>query len=193
MSILTVNTGSMFSGKSTLLISQGEKHVKAGQRVLFIKPSFDDRYAENEVVTHDGIKVPAINVDAEKGLVDVINPREVDVVLIDEAQFFNKRLCNSIWWLLSKGIRVYVSGLDLNYLGDGFETMNEIMAMADKVNKLKAVCETCGADAVITGKRNFQGNFSDTSIVKLGAKETYMPLCRKCYFKYMLSGGLFDD
>lgn len=188
MAILTVNTGSMFSGKSTMLISQGEKHLKAGQRVLYIKPSLDDRYSENEIVTHDGLKVTALSLEISKRLTDVINPKEVDVVLIDEAQFFNKRICNSIWWLLSEGLKVYVSGLDLNFLGDGFETMNEIMAMADEVNKLKAVCESCGSDAVITGKRNFHEDVANVEIIELGTKETYIPLCRKCWFKYMTSG-----
>lgn len=188
MSILTVNTGSMFSGKSTMLISQGEKHVKAGQRVLYIKPSLDNRYSEDEIVTHDGLKVKALSLDINVRLSDVINSREVDVILIDEMQFFNKRICNSIWWLLSEGIKVYVSGLDLNFLGDGFDSMNEVMAMADKVNKLKAVCEHCENDAVITGKRNFSEDVEEVEIVKLGAKETYIPLCRKCWFKYMTSG-----
>lgn len=193
MSILTVNTGSMFSGKSTLLISQGEKHVKAGQRVLYIKPKIDDRYSEDEIVTHTGLKVKALNLDVNVAFVDVINPLEVDVVLVDEAQFFDKRICNSIWWLLYKNIRVYVSGLDMNFLSDGFETMKELMAMADKVNKLKAVCESCGEDAVVTGKRKFHEDVDSTEIVELGAKETYLPLCRSCYLKHMTSGGLFND
>lgn len=191
MAILTVNTGSMFSGKSTLLISQGEKHAKAGQRVLYIKPSLDDRYSEDEIVTHDGLKVKALNADTNKGLTKVIEPGDVDVVLIDEAQFFDKRICNSVWWLLSEGKRVYASGLDMNFLGDGFETMKELMAIADKVNKLKAVCESCGEDAVITGKRNFHKD-GEGSIVELGAKETYIPLCRKCYLKYMTGGRVVD-
>lgn len=188
MAMLTVNTGSMFSGKSTMLINQGEKHVKAGQRVIYLKPSLDNRYSEDEIVTHDGLKVKALNVEVAARLTDVINPREVDVVLIDEAQFFNKRIVNSIWWLLSEGVRVYASGLDLNFLGDGFETTNELMAVADKVNKLKAVCEECGQDAVITGKRNFSEVEGNSQVIELGAKETYIPLCRKCWFKFMTSG-----
>lgn len=188
MSTLTVNTGSMFSGKSTMLINQGEKHVKAGQGVIYIKPSLDNRYSEDEIVTHDGLKVKALSLDINVRLTDAINPKEVDVVLIDEVQFFNKRIVNSIWWLLSEGVRVYASGLDLNFLGDGFETTNELMAVADKVNKLKAVCEECGQDAVITGKRNFSEDIEEVEIIKLGAKETYIPLCRKCWFKFMTSG-----
>lgn len=183
MSILTVNTGSMFSGKSTLLISQGEKHAKAGQRVIYIKPDIDTRYSQHEIVTHEGIKVPALTVPTNRGLSDYICPKEVDVVLIDEAQFFTKRICNSIWWLLSEGVKVYVSGLDMNYMTDGFETMAELMCMADKVNKLKAVCECCGNDANLTGKRNFFGGKPSGNIVELGEKETYFPVCRSCFFK----------
>ena len=190
MSTLTVNTGAMFSGKSTLLISQGEKHLKAGQRVLFIKPALDNRYSETEVVTHDGIKVPAISLGINQSISSVIKSFEYDVVLIDEAQFFNKRICNGIWWLLSQGVKVYASGLDLNYLGDGFDTMNELMAMADKVNKLKGICEKCGSDSVITGKKSFMEEETDSgNIIELGAEEKYIPLCRSCWFKFMASGG----
>lgn len=185
MSILTVNTGSMFSGKSTLLISQGEKHVKAGQRVIYVKPDIDTRYSENEIVTHVGIKVPAITVPAHMGFSGYISPKKVDVVLIDEAQFFNKRICNSIWWLMSEGVKVYVSGLDMNYMTDGFETMAGLMCMADKVNKLKAVCECCGNDANMSGKRSFFNGRDKGKIIELGEKETYFPLCRSCFFKLM--------
>lgn len=192
MSTLTVNTGAMFSGKSTLLISQGEKHLKAGQRVLYIKPSFDDRYSENEIVTHDGIKVKALSIAATESLSNIIKPKTVDVVLIDEAQFFDKGICNSIWWLTSQGIRVYTSGLDLNYLGDGFETMNELMAMADKVNKLKGVCRHCGNDSVVTGKKGFgaEDDSVESKIIELGSEDKYIPLCRSCWFKFMASGGI---
>lgn len=183
MSTLTVNTGSMFSGKSTLLLSQGEKHAKAGQKVLYIKPDIDIRYSENEIVTHEGIKVPAVVVPTHTGLTECVCIKEVDVVLIDEAQFFNKRICNSIWWLLSEGVRVYVSGLDMNYMTDGFETMAELMCMADKVNKLKAVCECCGADANMSGKRSFFQGKDTGEILELGEKEKYFPLCRKCFLK----------
>lgn len=186
MSILTVNTGSMFSGKSTMLINQGEKHLKAGQKVLYVKPSIDTRYGEMEIVTHDGLRVPALSIGKGEALSEHIKSHSFDVVLIDEAQFFEKRICNGVWWLLSEGTKVYVSGLDLNFLGDGFETMAELMAMADKVNKLKAVCESCGKDAVITGKRRME----ETDLIDLGSKETYAPLCRSCWFKHVSKGGI---
>lgn len=190
MSTLTVNTGSMFSGKSTLLISQGEKHAKAGQRVLFIKPAIDNRYSESEVVTHGGLRVSALSLDISTALSSVIKPYEYDVVLIDEIQFFNKRICAGMWWLLSQGVVVYASGLDLNYLGDGFETMNEVLAMADKVNKLKGICGKCGKDSVLTGKKSFIESEEDSgNIIDLGSEDKYIPLCRECWFKSMTSGG----
>lgn len=190
---LVVNTGSMFSGKSTLLISQGEKHLKAGQRVLYIKPKFDDRYSEDEIVTHTGVTVPAMNIETHQQLKGLVNPAEYDVVLIDEVQFFTKRIVNSIWWLLSEGIKVYASGLDMDFLGDGFETTKELMAVADKVNKLKAVCEECGEDAVLTGKRALYDDGYSADVVQLGAKETYKPLCRKCYIYFMATKGAVLD
>lgn len=184
MSTLTINTGTMFSGKSTLLIGQGEKHLKASQRVLYLKPSLDNRYSENEIVTHAGEKVRAVNVAVDTPLKEVVNPNEVDVVLIDEVQFFDKTIVDSVWWLLEKGVQVYASGLDMSFMGEGFETSMHLMAIADKVNKLKAVCEECGNDSVVTGKRVI-----DTEVVQLGSKETYAPLCRKCYMKLMKSRG----
>ena len=186
MATLTVNVGAMFSGKSTLLISQGEKHVRAGQRVLYIKPSMDNRYSENEIVTHTGIRVKALNVETHEQLIKKINIKEVDVVLIDEVQFFTGRIVDSVWALLEKGIRVYCSGLDMNYLGEHFETTSRLMAISDKVNKLKAVCEGCGSDAVLTGKRNAGAS---SEVVQLGAEETYKPLCRKCFIKECVCNG----
>lgn len=194
MSTLTINTGPMFSGKSTLLIAQGEKHIKAGQRVIYIKPEMDNRYSENEIVTHSGIKVNAVCVSKDNRLLDGIIFNNYDVILIDEIQFFNKNICNEIWGLLSKGIKVYVSGLDLTYLGDGFETMFELLAMADKVNKLKGICINCGDESVITGKKTFMIDLLSKSddVVDVGADDKYIPLCRKCWFKFINSGGDFN-
>lgn len=189
MSILTVNVGGMFSGKSTELQRQGERHVLAGHRVLFIKPDMDTRYSDSEVATHKGQKVKAMNVPTHADLKNYINPAEVDVVLIDEVQFFTGRIIPSIWWLLSKGIKVYASGLDMDFLSDGFPTTEKLMAMADIVQKFHAVCEECGEDAVITAKRGFIENEASNDVVELGAKETYIPLCRSCYMKYMTTKG----
>mgnify|MGYP001046349536 CR=1 FL=1 len=175
---LTVNTGAMFSGKSTLLISQGEKHMRAGQNVLYIKPSMDTRYSEDEIVTHSNLRVKAVAVDTSKPLEVDIDAYEV--ILIDEAQFFDKVILQSINGLLKAGKTIYVSCLDMDFKGQGFGTAMDLMAMADKVNKLKAICEECGEDAVMSGKR-----VENDSVVQLGAKDLYVPLCRKCYFDFI--------
>lgn len=175
---LTVNTGAMFSGKSTLLISQGEKHMRAGQNVLYIKPSMDTRYSEDEIVTHSNLRVRAVAVDTTKPL--ELDMEDYEVILIDEAQFFDRVLLQSINELLKAGKTIYVSCLDMDFKGQGFDTAMNIMAIADKVNKLKAICEDCGEDAVISGKR-----IQNDDVVELGAKDLYVPLCRKCYFDFM--------
>lgn len=175
---LTVNTGAMFSGKSTLLISQGEKHMRAGQNVLYIKPSMDTRYSEDEIVTHSNLRVRAVAVDTTKPL--ELDMEDYEVILIDEAQFFDRVLLQSINELLKAGKTIYVSCLDMDFKGQGFDTAMNIMAIADKVNKLKAICEDCGEDAVISGKR-----IQNDDVVELGAKDLYAPLCRKCYFDFM--------
>ena len=187
MSKLVVNVGGMFSGKSTQLLRQGERHIRAKHNVVFIKPKTDNRYSDTEIVTHNGQSVVA----------NVVNPKEsivkyavdgTDVVLIDEVQFFDKRIVPSIWNLLAKGITVYASGLDMDFLGDGFETVNELMAVADEVNKLHAVCKGCGADAVMSAKKDFHSIDKSKERVELGADDVYMPLCRKCYIEYMVYG-----
>lgn len=189
MSSLTVNVGGMFSGKSTELQRQGKRHIIAGHRVLFIKPDMDTRYSETEVVTHEGQKVKAINIPTHEDFRKYVKPSEVDVVLIDEVQFFSPRILPSIWWLLDNDVKVYASGLDMDFLGDGFPTTEKLMGMADVVQKFHAVCEVCGEDAVITAKRDFHEDAFSSDVVELGAKETYIPMCRSCYINYMKSKG----
>lgn len=188
MAKLVVNVGSMFSGKSTELIRQGERHLLAGHKVVFIKPATDTRYSSTKIVTHTGANVSAIPVEPTDSFLPLV-PKDTDVVLIDEVQFFTKRIIPTIWCLLDRGIDVYCSGLDMDYLGDGFETVKEIMAIADTVNKLHAVCKHCGADAVITAKKNFHTTVGDQERVELGSDDLYMPLCRECYLKFMTNKG----
>lgn len=180
---LVVNTGSMYAGKSTLLLSQGEKHCKAGQRVLYIKPSLDTRYSVNKIVTHDGESVEAVRVSGEDSILSIPDIREYNVVLIDEVQFFSLKIIEGVNVLLDKGVTVYVSGLDMDFLGRGFKTTMELMARADKVNKLKAVCECCRAEATHSYRVS-----KGTSLVELGEKESYIALCRKCYMDAKYKG-----
>lgn len=186
MAKLVVNVGGMFSGKSTELIRQGERHLLAGHKVVFIKPATDKRYSDTKIVTHTGANVEATVVDVNKSF--LFDVKGTDVVLIDEVQFFTKRIIPTIWCLLDKGIDVYCSGLDMDYLGDGFETVKELMAIADTVNKLHAVCKHCGEDAVHTAKKNFHEIGGDQERIELGSDDLYIPLCRDCYIEFMVSG-----
>lgn len=181
MAKLVVNVGGMFSGKTTELQRQGERHILAGHKVVFIKPSIDTRYSEDEIVTHTGHKVQALSVTTITLLEKIEELKQYAAVLFDEVQFFDGLLISVVWILLKNGVDVYASGLDMDYKADGFMTTLGLMAIADEVHKFQAVCECCGADAVVTGTRveeEIEGS------VKLGAKETYIPLCRECFFEH---------
>lgn len=184
MAKLIMNVGGMFSGKSTELQKQGQRHLYAKQNVVFLKPIVDDRYSDDEIVTHDGKGVKAINIEKSIMIPEVLT---ADVVLIDEIQFFPLSVCKEIQDLLNDGINIYVSGLDMNYRGRGFLVVEELMSIADEVHKLKAVCEMCGEDAGFTGKRKMYGPSDST--FKLGEKDIYIPLCRECFCKHLERGG----
>lgn len=168
----------MYSGKSTELLRQGERHLLAGHKVIYLKPAIDIRYAKDEIITHTGAKVEAISV---RGIDDISSMAQVvnaDVILIDEVQFFDGWLSTSIMTLVSNGKQVYCSGLDMDFMGEPFYVVSDLMARADVVNKFKAVCSCCGADATHSGKNI---NASKRTRVEIGAKELYLPLCRNCF------------
>jgi thymidine kinase len=176
--VLVLIVGGMFSGKSTELQRQGKRHILRGDRVLFIKPRIDNRYSEDEIVTHDGNRVKAINVDLDEPIHQTLDLTGVDVVLIDEIQFFTEQVIESIDEMLKRGIRVYCSGLDLDFEGKPFEITAILMAKAEDVIKLHAVCEKCGGDAWVTPRRSK----NNKERVSLGVHE-YYPLCRKCFYE----------
>lgn len=176
MAKLVVNTGGMFSGKSTELQRQGKRHILAGHKVVFLKPKMDDRYSKDCIVTHEGAKVEALNV--EKSILEDMRVAEADVILIDEVQFLYFGVVADIEFLLRLGKTIYVSGLDMDFNGTGFSITEILMAKADEVNKFKAVCEKCGKDSTFTAKRTDSKNQ-----IELGSKDLYMPLCRTCFYE----------
>ena len=182
MAMLVVNVGGMFSGKTTELLRQGERHIIAGQDVVFIKPKIDKRFGAETITTHKGQKVKAIPMTAEEVQNDIHLLAKADVILFDEIQFFDKAVINTIMGLLTNNVNVYCSGLDMDFLGNGFEVTKELMALADEVKKFHAVCGCCGANAVLTAKKNYK---EDKNVIDIGASEKYVPVCRKCYVKYM--------
>ena len=175
MQKLIVNVGGMFSGKTTALLQQGERYLLAKKKVAYVKPQLDNRYSENCFVTHKGQRVDAINVPTY-GL--PWNLILYDVILIDEIQFFDKNVVKDIEDFLVEGKTIIVSGLDMDFEGNGFEVVMQLMAQADKIIKHKAVCQECGEDAT------FSYRTSDSKeLVLLGEKESYIPLCRECFYK----------
>lgn len=187
---LTVNAGGMFAGKTTELLRQGERHVRAGHAVFYVKPAVDKRYATDKIVTHSGISVEAISIPEGEHVLDllpVVKYDETLVVLFDEVQFFDSKLLLAIGHLLRTGAIVYCSGLDMDFNGAGFEITKELMACADVVNKMHAVCDTCGVDAVMSAKRIT--DTSTTERIDVGAGDKYVPLCRCCYTNQR-QGGL---
>lgn len=172
---LVCNVGGMFSGKTTELQRQGQRHLLAGHKVVFLKPSYDDRYSEDKIVTHCGQSIGAINVTDTIMIPEVIG---AEVILIDEVQFLHYGIANEIRELLKEGKTIYVSGLDMDSKGNGFLIVEALMTLADTVQKFKAVCEECGDDATFTGKR-----IENNQRHELGSMDIYIPLCRSCFYK----------
>ena len=175
---LVVECGSMFSGKSDAIRRKGKRYEYAGIKAVFIKPDLDNRYDEFSVTTHNGDKVPAISTDIHGSLLSIPEVLSADVILIDEIQFFKEQVIEDIEQLIQQGKRVYVAGLDLDFKGNPFYITQQLMSIADEVNKHKAVCMSCGEDAYISHKK-----VQNDKLVELGHSDLYEALCRSCYNK----------
>ena len=173
---IEVITGSMFSGKTEELIRRLKRAKIARQKVEIFKPQIDIRYSENEVVSHDENSIHSTLVENSLNLLFLTD--DVDVVGIDEVQFFDRGLIDVVIKLAEKGIRVIVAGLDMNFKGEPFGPVPDLMAVADYVTKVHAICVRCGNVA------QFSYRISEKEeVVLLGEKDIYEPLCRSCYRK----------
>lgn len=179
--LLEVVCGSMFSGKSEELIRRLRRAEIAKQNVLTFKHSIDNRRSTQYVTSHAGNKVSAIEITNPKEIFNFVNDK-TDVIGIDEVQFFNNEIVNIILQLVHEGKRVIVAGLDLDFRGVPFGCMPALLAFADKVTKLKAVCMECGKDAQFTQRiiNNDPAKYDDP-IILVGAQECYQARCRNCY------------
>ncbi|MFO7820249.1 MAG: thymidine kinase [Halanaerobacter sp.] len=181
-----VITGVMFSGKSSELIRRVERAMIAKQEVLVFKPSIDNRYSDTEVAAHNGITVEAQIVDDVTDIKDKIDNYKgeeiVDVIAIDEGQFFAEDLIGLVDGLAQEGYRVIVAGLDTDFAGRGFKPIPELMARAEYVTKLHAVCVKC-ANPATRNQRLINGEPAsiDDPVVVVGADETYEARCRRCH------------
>lgn len=172
---IEVICGSMFSGKTEELIRRMKRAEFAKLPVEIFKPAIDIRYAEKEVVSHDNNSIPSTPVNHSSAI--LLLSSETKVVGIDEAQFFDDELPNVCVHLANKGVRVIVAGLDMDFQGKPFGPIPALLAIAEHITKVHAVCVKCGAPA------NYSHRIADDdSIVLLGEKESYEPLCRYCYY-----------
>jgi thymidine kinase len=178
---IEVICGSMFSGKTEELIRRVRRAEIARQRVQVFKPRLDNRYAAARVASHDGVQFDASVVESASELMDKV-AEGANVVAIDEAQFFSGDITEAARSLADRGLRVIVTGLDLDFRGEPFGPMPALMAEAEMVDKLHAICVVCGAPASRT-QRLIDGrpaNYSDP-IILVGAAEVYEARCRDCH------------
>ncbi|HAY36761.1 MAG: thymidine kinase [Bacteroidetes Order II. Incertae sedis bacterium] len=179
---IEVVCGSMFSGKTEELIRRMKRARIARQRVEIFKPALDTRFSDDEVVSHDERSVRSTPVASASQI--LLLAMDAEVVGIDEAQFFENDLVDVCKELALVGKRVIVAGLDQDYLGNPFEPLPQVMAIAEFVTKLHAICVVCGAPA-----NHSQRLVAGSEQVLLGATDSYEPRCRDC-FDVNLSAGL---
>lgn len=178
---LEVISGCMFAGKTEELIRRINVLSYAKKRIVVFKPRIDDRYSDTEIVSHSGAKVPCFTVDKAQDILKKID-EDVEVVAIDEVQFFDHDIVDVCEYLADKGIRVMVAGLDKDFRGEAFGVMPELLTHAEFITKLTAVCAKCGAPATRT-QRLVDGKPAsfDDPVVLVGAVEHYEPRCRHCH------------
>ncbi|MCF0178256.1 MAG: thymidine kinase [Bacteroidales bacterium] len=171
---IEVICGSMFSGKTEELIRRLKRAKFANQKVEIFKPRIDVRYSEVDVVSHDANTIMSTPVESSGSI--LLLAAGVDVVGIDEAQFFDNGIVDVCQQLANQGVRVIVAGLDTDYRGVPFGPMPNLMAVAEYVTKVHAICVKCG-DPANHSHRLSQSN----KLVELGEKDIYEPLCRHCF------------
>ncbi len=178
---IEVICGSMFSGKTEELIRRVRRAQIARQRVQVFKHALDDRYAAQAITSHNGARIEALPVTSSVEIAAMIAP-EVGLVAIDEVQFLDSGICQVVEELAHRGVRVIVAGLDTDFRGEPFGPIPQLLAAAEEVTKLQAICMVCGAPASRT-QRLVDGrpaHYADP-IILVGAREAYEARCRGCH------------
>ena len=173
--------GSMFSGKTKLLIKKITEAQKNNFTVKVFKPKIDTRYAKEKIVSHEKKGVAAIPIEDPNDIIQL--SQSVNLVAIDEVQFFNKKIISTCEKLSQKNINIILAGLDLDYLGKPFGIMPILMKMANKITKLNAVCDICSQKAFHT----YRVSKIEKKIM-LGEKGEYLALCKDCFQKKIKHG-----
>ena len=173
---IEVVCGSMFSGKTEELIRRMRRAQFAKQRVEIFKPAIDVRYSQEDVVSHDQKHIQSTPIDSSASI--LLLAENIEVVGIDEAQFFYDGIVDVCNQLANRGVRVIVAGLDMDYRGIPFGPMPALCAIADDVTKVHAICVKCGSLAYVSHRK-----VQNDKRVLLGETQEYEPLCRECYQK----------
>ena len=176
---IEVICGSMFSGKTEELIRRMKRAQFARQKVEIFKPAIDTRYSDDEVVSHDSHAIPSTPLDSSASI--LLLSSDIEVVGIDEAQFFDEGIVDVCNELARRGVRVIVAGLDMDFRGIPFGPMPALLAVADEVTKVHAICVRCGSLAYVSHR-----TVDNDKRVLLGEKMEYEPLCRVCYEQALL-------
>jgi len=178
---IEVIAGPMYSGKSEELIRRIKRVKIAKQKIQVFKPEIDDRYSKCDVVSHAGEKQEAISVSSSEEILSLVDD-DTMVIAIDEAQFFDEKLVDVCVHLADQNKRVICAGLDMDFRGIPFGPMPQLMAVAEFVDKIQAICMVCGNPATRT-QRLIDGEPAgmDDPVVLVGAQEKYEARCRKCH------------
>lgn len=172
---IEVICGSMFSGKTEELIRRLKRAQIARQKLQCFKPVIDDRYSKEHITSHDASKILSVPVERAIEILDMVDDN-TRVVGIDEGQFFDEAIVDVCQKLANRGIRVVVAGLDMDYMGQPFEPMPRLLAAAEYVTKLSAVCVVCGGPAARTQRKVSQGER-----IAVGSRDIYEARCRMCH------------
>lgn len=178
---IEVVIGPMYSGKSEELIRRLKRARIAKQNVVVFKPIIDDRYSKEDVVSHSGYTINAIPIKDSSEMMDYINDN-TQVVGIDEVQFFDDKIVDEAIKLADNGVRVIAAGLDMDFKGEPFGPTPRLLAVAEFVDKIQAICSVCGQPAT-RSQRLINGEPAryDEPIIQVGAVESYEARCRKCH------------
>jgi thymidine kinase len=181
---IEVVCGPMFAGKTEELLRRVRRLEYAKKNIVVFKPTIDDRYSSDEVVSHNNSRTKSVNISYARQIFDHID-KETQVVAIDEVQFLDEEAVGICEFLASRGVRVIVSGLDKDFRGEPFSFMPKLLSLAEYVTKLTAICVKCGIPATRT-QRMVDGKpakYNDP-IVLIGAQESYEARCRSCHKVY---------
>lgn len=178
---IEVICGSMFSGKTEELIRRLKRAKIANKSTKIFKPKADTRYGNGHITSHDQNTIESIQVDNSEEIIQLA--KEVEVIGVDEAQFFDDRLPKVCEQMALKGTRIIIAGLDMDYLGNPFGPMPHLLAISEYITKLHAICVVCGNIA----SRSYRKVQNDSQVV-IGEKDIYEPRCRVCFEKGVKAG-----